>query len=137
MPDHYDIIKDITNDEEETQDEISLFLSKIKNKYSNNTEQKHLNQMYDIGILVANKEFNKEKLSIKLTKFIDDRTKDTIRKVKNAKRNRLINAFKQGVEDGLSDEYRLAYNDSNEYQYTKEKLQKRAHIDKVLDNFNF
>ena len=43
-------------------DEISNFLSKIQNKYSGNAEQKHLNQLYNIGILCVNKSFNHKKL---------------------------------------------------------------------------
>ena len=41
---------------------------------------------------------------------------------------------KKGIEDGLSDEYRLAYDSANKYQYTDvEKLKKRAQIDKILN----
>lgn len=121
--------------ENNTDDEIAMFLSKIQNKYSDNTDQKHLNQMYDIGILVANRDFNREKLIKKLTKIIDERTREHIKKVRVVKRTQLVEAFKKGIEDGMSDEYRLAYDNSNAYQYNSEKLQKRAHIDSVLDNF--
>ena len=116
-------------------DEISNFLSKIQNKYSGNTQQKHLNQMYEIGILMTNKRFNRHKLIQKLTKIIEERTYDPIKKIKDHKHKILINALKKGVEDGMSEDYRMAYNKSGEYIYNTEKLKKRAYIDSILDNF--
>lgn len=118
-----------------TNDEISFFLSKIQNKYSDNAEQKHLNQLYDIGILCVNKNFNQQKLVEKITKIIEERSQDSIKRIRDNKRAALINAFKKGIEDASSDTYRLAYDDSNRYQYDSEKLKKRAHIDGVLNNF--
>ena len=47
----------------------------------------------------------------------------------------LIDALKKGMEDGVSEIYRSAYNDSNIYNYDDKKLKKRAHIDYVLNNF--
>lgn len=122
-------------DDEITSDEISSFLSKIQNKYSGNAEQKHLNQLYDIGILCVNKSFNHQKLVEKLTKIIEDRSQDPLKKIRDHKRSSLIAAFKKGIEDGLSDDYRLAYDSSNRYQYDSDKLKKRAHINSILDNF--
>ncbi|VBB18311.1 hypothetical protein YASMINEVIRUS_774 [Yasminevirus sp. GU-2018] len=121
---------------EVTSDEISSFLSKIQNKYSGNAEQKHLNQMYDIGILITNKTFNHQKLVQKLTKIIEDRSRDPIKKVREHKRRTLIDALKKGVEDGMSEEYRMAYDNCSKYKYDSEKLKKRAHIDSVLDSFD-
>jgi hypothetical protein len=117
-------------------DEISSFLSKIENKYSGNADQKHLNQMYDIGILVVNKNFNQKKLIQKITKIIEDRSKDQLKTIRELKRKSLMDAFKQGIEDASSPEYRYAYDDANQYQYSKEKLKKRAYIDGLLDKFN-
>lgn len=122
--------KVMTND-----DDISSFLEKIKNKYSGNAEQKHLNQLYDIGILCVNKSFNRQKLIRTLTKLIDERCKDPVKQIRDNKRAALIEAFKKGIEDASSEEYRLAYDNSNKYQYNKEKLVVRARIDKVIDNF--
>lgn len=122
-------------DDEITSDEISSFLSKIQNKYSGNAEQKHLNQLYDIGILCVNKSFNHQKLVEKLTKIIEERSQDPLKKIRDHKRATLIAAFKKGIEDGLSEDYRSAYDGSNRYQYDSEKLKKRAHIDSVLNNF--
>lgn len=116
-----------------TNDDITNFLSKIQNKYSGNAEQKHLNQLYDIGIMVANKNYNRDKLIKKLTKIVEDRSDDPIKKVREYKRVMLLEAFEKGIGDGLSDEYRLAYDKTNRYQYDSEKLKKRAHIDSVLN----
>lgn len=118
-----------------TSDEISSFISRIQNKYSNNAEQKHLNQMYDIGILIVNKEFNKDKLIDKLTKIIEKRSWDPLKKVREHKKKTLLNALQQGIDDAMSDEYRFAYNISNRYSYDSDKLKKRARIDSVLENF--
>jgi len=122
----------VMNDDD---DDISTFLEKIKNKYSGNAEQKHLNQMYDIGILCVNKSFNRQKMIKTLTKLIDERSKDPVKQIRDNKRAALIEAFKKGIDDASSHEYRLAYDNSNKYQYNKEKLLIRARIDKVVDNF--
>jgi len=116
-------------------DDVSSFLSKIHNKYSGNAEQKHLNQLYDIGILCVNKSFDHRKLVEKLTKIIDDRSQDPLKHIRDHKRTTLIAAFKKGIEDGLSDEYRSAYDNSNRYRYDSDKLKKRARIDNMLKNF--
>lgn len=126
----------INTDNVNLSDEISIFLSKIQNKYSGGAYQKHLNQMYDIGILVTNKDFNKDKLVKKLTHIIEIKSNDSIKKVRDSKRKALLQAFKRGIKDGLSDDYRLAYDESNTYQYDSYKIKKRAHIDYVLDNFD-
>jgi hypothetical protein len=123
------------NESQITTDEIASFLSKIKNKYSGNAERKHLNQMYDIGILCMNKKFNQQKLVNLLSKLIEDRSNDPIKKIRDEKRASLIAAFKKGIEDASSDDYRMAYDESNRYQYDSEKLKKRAHIDSILDKF--
>jgi hypothetical protein len=126
--------KSVVNDDNKS-DEISQFLSRIQNKYSGNAEQKHLNQLYDIGIMCVNKKFNHQKLTQKLAKIIDERSCDPLKTVRDSKRDALISAFKQGILDGLSDEYRLAYDNSNTYQYDSEKLKKRAHMDFLLKSF--
>ena len=115
-------------------DEISNFLSKIQNKYSGNAEQKHLNQLYNIGILCVNKSFNHKKLVEKLTKIINERCNDPIQKIRESKKASLIEAFKKGISDGLSDEYRMAYDNSNKYIYDTEKIKKRALIDNLLNS---
>ena len=117
-------------------DEIGSFLSRMQNKYSGNADQKHLNQLYDIGILITNKSFNKKKLIHKINKIIDDRSRDPIKKVSELKRIELVSALKRGIKDGMSDEYRFAYDKNNTYQYDSEKLKKRAHIDSVLNHFS-
>ena len=126
---------DLHENNEINGEDISCFLSKIQNKYSGNAEQKHLNQLYDIGILCANKTFNHKKLVDKLSKIIEERSNDPIQKVRDTKRISLTNAFKKGIEDGSSEEYRSAYNNYNKYQYDSEKLKKRAHIDNVLNHY--
>jgi len=126
---------DLNSDERIMNDEISSYLGKITNKYSGNAEQKHLNQLYDIGILIVNNSFNHQKLAKKLTKIIEDRSFDTIKQVQDHKRQSLLDALKRGIEDGNSPEYRMAYDNTNRYQYDSEKLKKRAHIDSVLTNF--
>lgn len=116
-------------------DEIAVFLSKIQNKYSGNADQKHLNQLYDIGILIANKNFNHHKIVQKITKIIEERSQDSIKKIRDYKRHHLIEALKKGIEDGLSEEYRFAYDSSNKYVFNSERLKKRAYIDSVLNSF--
>lgn len=116
-------------------DEIATLLSKIQNKYSGNAEQKHLNQLYDIGILIVNKNFNHHKIVQKLTKIIEERSRDPIKKIRDYKRQNLLDALKQGIVDGLSEEYRFAYNDTNKYIFNSERLKKRAYIDSVLNGF--
>ena len=70
-----------------------------------------------------------------LTKVIDERSKDPIKKIRDEKRSALIAAFKRGVDDASSEEYRMAYDNSNRYQYDSDKLKKRAYIDSIIDNF--
>ena len=129
--DDYNNIK-MNNDD--YNNEIDLFLSKIQNKYSGNAYQKDLNQLYDVGILVVNKNFDRKKIVKKIKKMIKERSKDPIKQVRDAKKVSLFEAFKQGIKDAQSDVYRLAYDNTNTYQYDIEKLTKRAHIDSVLDS---
>lgn len=82
-------------------DEITEFLHRIQNKYSNNTEHKHLKQLYDIGLKISNRNFNREKLINILTKLIDKCSQDPIQQVREYKRKKLLDAFKKGVNDGL------------------------------------
>lgn len=128
-------IEELNNRNKNTEDEISSFLAKIQNKYSGDAEMKHLNQMYDIGIMIVNKNFNHQKLIQKLTKIIEKRSRDPIPQVREHKRRTLIDALKRGIQDASSDVYRYAYDNTNIYQYDAEKLAKRAHIDRVLDHF--
>jgi hypothetical protein len=114
--------------------ESEIFLSKLLNKYSGNAEKKHLNQMYDIGLIISNKKFDEEKMVEKLTKIIKERTDHPVSEVKEEKRKVLINALIRGIEDGLSTEYREAYDDGQCYRYenNREKLSKRGYIDSFL-----
>lgn len=115
--------------------DIRNFLGKISNKYSNQADQKHLNQLYNIGIAVANKKFNKEKLIPKLEKIIEERSYNPIPEIQESTRMSLIDAFKKGISDGSSDEYKKGFNDANQYQVTsKEKLYKRGYIDGVISS---
>lgn len=124
------------NNNNETKNiDVTDLLAMIQNKYSNNAEQKHLNQLYDIGILTVNHPFNYDKLIQKLTKIIDERSYDPVKKIREAKRVSLINAFKQGVQDAMTDEYRNAYDGLNRYRFNAECLKKKGHIDSVLDHF--
>ena len=118
-----------------TCDEISEFLSQMHNKYSNNAEKKYLNQMYEIGILVANKKFNQQKLTDVINKILEKKSNDPIKKIRDEKRKSLLDAFKHGIEDGMSDDYMMAYNNSNKYQYDAEKLKKRARLDYLMNQF--
>jgi len=126
---------DIHNQNETKNIDVTDLLAMIQNKYSNNAEQKHLNQLYDIGILTVNHPFNYDKLIQKLTKIIDERSYDPVKKIREAKRVSLINAFKQGIQDASTDEYRNAYDGLNRYRFNAECLKKKGHIDSVLDHF--
>ncbi len=127
---------DSNKDYKNMSEDISSFLAKIYNKYSDNAQQKHLNQMYNIGILVANKNFKRDKLTRIIEKIIQERSQDPIKKIKEQKRKSLIDAFKKGINDATSEEYLMAYDSSNKYQYDKDKLKKRAQLDYLLDTFN-
>ena len=83
-------------------DEVSEFLFRIQNKYSGDTERKHLRQLYDIGLKISNRNFNREKLIIMLTKLIDRGSYDKIHKVREYKRKKLLEAFMKGVDNGLN-----------------------------------
>ena len=124
-----------SHDTTATEIEIESFLGKIQNKYSGNADQKHLNQMYDIGILISNKDHNKQKMAIKLAKLVEERSADPIKLVREYKRNKLLDALQQGIKDGSSDIYRHAYGVNSQYQYTPDTLAIRAHIDRVLNDF--
>ena len=83
-------------------DEVSEFLFRIQNKYSGDTERKHLRQLYDIGLKISNRNFNREKLIIMLTKLIDRGSYDKIHKIREYKRKKLLEAFMKGVDNGLN-----------------------------------
>lgn len=118
-----------------TGDEISSYLAQLHNKYSNNAEKKCLNQMYNIGVLVANKKFNQQKLTEVINKLLDKKSDDPIKKIRDDKRKSLLDAFKHGVKDGMSDDYMMVYDDSNKYNCDSEKLKKRARLDCLMNQF--
>lgn len=116
-------------------DEVDEFLNKISNKYSGNADMKYLNQMYDIGIMMSNKNFDKERLADKLSKIIDRKADHPIKRIRLHKKQQLLKALQQGIDDGASDEYRQAYDNAGKYQYDdKTNLVIRARIDAVLNN---
>lgn len=120
----------------EIEEEIEKFLGKIQNKYSGNAEQKHLNQMYDIGILISNRKHNRQKMATKIAKIVEERSADPIKLTREHKRHALLEALQKGIEDGTSETYRNAYDNSSKYSYDKDRLETRAHIDKVLNIFH-
>ena len=114
---------------------ISSILSTIYNKYSGGAEQKHLCQLYDIGVILVNRKFNKIKIIQKINKIIDDRSYDVIKEARKHKKIQLIKALRRGITDAMSKEYRMAYNNSNEYRYDDEMICIRARIESVLHAF--
>ena len=123
------------NDAEDS-DEISDFLSKMHNKYSGNADQKNLNRFYDIGILMTNKKFNKEKMLRKLNNILDEKSQSEIKEIRESKKLSLLKALEKGIEDGMSPEYREAYDSANKYRFSdRDKLKKRAYIDGVVNKF--
>jgi hypothetical protein len=113
--------------------EINDFLSELTNKYSGNANQKDLNELYDIGLYVANVNYNKDKMIDKIDKIVEKKAKSEIKVISENKKKELLEAFKNGIRDGSSNEYRLAYNKSNKYQYNKKKLSIRGRINGVLN----
>lgn len=109
------------------------FLSELSNKYSGNVEQKNLNEIYDIGLMIANKKFNQDKMIEKVSSIINKKAHSEISDIFISRKNQLIEALNNGIRDGKSDEYRLAYNSSNKYQYDKKSLTIRGRIDGVLN----
>lgn len=87
-------------------DDVSEFLFRIQNKYSNNTEKIQLKKLYDIGYKISTRQFNREKLINTLTKLIDNMSRDSIKKIREYKRKRLLDAFKKGINDGLTNSHR-------------------------------
>lgn len=115
-------------------DEVSEMLNKISNKYTNDADMKHLNQIYDIGIMMANRKFNKHKLANKLSEIIDKYTYHPINDIREHKKKQLMTALQQGIDDGNSDDYRMAYDNAGKYKYNdKSSLIIRARIDAILD----
>lgn len=113
--------------------EITKYLNILLNKYSGNTYQNDLNELYDIGILIVNGKYEGDRETIvkKLTNIIMTKSKDYIG---GGKKRDLLQALQRGMQDGLSDDYRLAYDNKNTYQYNSEKLKVRGHIDRVLND---
>jgi hypothetical protein len=100
------LISDIQfNDGYIDNDEVSAFLFRIQNKYSNNTEKKQLRQLYEIGLKISSRQFNRNELINILTKLIDKGSRDSIQKVREYKRKKLLDAFKKGINDGLKNIY--------------------------------
>jgi uncharacterized protein YpuA (DUF1002 family) len=122
--------------DDDNNDDIKNILLKLENKYSGNAEQKHLNEMYDIGLLISNKEIDHKKMTIKLNNLIEKKAKSDIRELYERKKKSLIEALNHGINDGSSVEYRLAYDNSNKYQYNKRAISIRGRIDGVLNTLN-
>ncbi len=84
-------------------DEFNTILSEIENKYSYSVDKQHLEQMYDIGIMMVNRKFNIKIVDV-LTNIIDDLTDDLIEDIRLEKRNELITALQNGIKDGIKND---------------------------------
>ena len=108
--------------------EITNILSNLHDKYTNNIEQSTLNRLYNIGILIINKNYDHNKLVQILTDMITKLSADEIKENERIKRIKLIDALKSGINDATAIEYKTTYNN---YDF----LVKRALRDRVLDDY--
>ncbi len=112
-----------------THNDITDIITKLYNKYTYNIDQKYYNQLYDIGIIIVNKNYDHNKLVHKLTNLIAKLSCDNNTENERNKRVHLINALKKGITDATTNEYRTTYNN---YDF----LVKRALRDRVLDDYD-
>jgi len=100
-------------------EELNNILTEIESKYSYSVDKQHLEQMYDIGILMVNKKFNIKIVDV-LTNIIDNLTDDLTEEIRIEKRNELITALQNGIKDGIKD---------------TENIKNKSYIDRLLNDF--
>ena len=115
------------------EDDISSFLTSKINKYSTTQPVEMMNKMYSMGIFITNHKFDMNMLIKKLDIILDNYSESPLPNVKKSKRGQLINSLIKGIEDGNSNAYRNAYDESGKYVMTELMLQKRATIDRMND----
>jgi hypothetical protein len=135
-----DTYKKIYNNEYDktNSNNVSDHLNVIFSKYTDTADFKDLEQFYNVGILMANKPYNKEKMILKLKQIIDKRSKDDVPEIAKKKRKKMLESMNKGFGDSMDKSIRDAYDLNGKYNYDQNKsnLMKRARIDAVLKRSN-
>jgi hypothetical protein len=112
---------------------ISAHLGTMFSKYADSAHPLDLEQFYNVGVLIANRPFDRERMVEKLNKQIDERSKDEVIAIQRNKRAQLLEKINRGFQDSLNEKTRNAYDLNGKYNYgDRERLRIRARIDALL-----
>jgi hypothetical protein len=118
---------------------ISNHLGTMFSKYTDSADPNDLEQFYNVGILIANKPFNRERMVSKLRRIITDKSKDDVIEIQQNKRIQLLEKMNQGYQNSLDRNIRDAYDVNGIYNYStehRERLRNRARIDATIKRMN-
>jgi hypothetical protein len=118
---------------------VSDHLKSLFTRYADSADPTDLEQFYDVGILMANKPFNREIMILKLNRLIDQRSGDDVIEIRRNKKKQLLTSIGEGFRDSKDDAIMNAYDLKGVYGYdlpNRHRLRKRARIDGILKKGN-
>lgn len=113
----------------------SIRLGTMFSKYVDSAHPLDLEQFYNVGIMIANRPFNRERMIDKLSSLINERSCDEVYEIQQNKREQLLDSLNQGFQDSLDPKIRNGYDMIGKYNYdsyNRNRLSVRARIDGIL-----
>lgn len=123
-----------SNKETDSKNNVDNHLNELNKIYTSDALPKHLDIMYEIGVVMTYKKYDKKKMSDKINTLIEKYSEDEIDKIKDRKRTQLINELKQAIYDCCDDNIIYAFDSKGNYMYDYyniNRLEKRARIDAI------
>jgi hypothetical protein len=112
-------------------------LSELDREYTNDALSEHLTMMYEIGVRMSFKEFDKEKMESKLNDIIEQFSQDNIDDIRLRKRSQLLAELRRAISDSKDSTIMKAYDEKGEYMYyDTDRLKRRAIIDAIKYKHN-
>lgn len=114
---------------------VSSHLGIMFSKYAESAHPLDLEQFYNVGVLIANKPFNRDKMVDRLGCLIEERSKDEVTDIQRKKREQLLECMNKGFMDSTNEKVRNAYDLNGKYNYNNShryRLRIRARIDGLL-----
>lgn len=120
--------------ETDSKNNVDNHLNELNKIYTSDALPKHLDIMYEIGVVMTYKKYDKKKMSDKINTLIEKYSEDEIDKIKDRKKTQLINELKQAIYDCCDDNIIYAFDSKGNYMYDYyniNRLEKRARIDAI------
>lgn len=113
--------------------DVSSHLGSMFSKYADSAHPHDIEQFYNVGVMIANRPFDRDRMIDKLNHLIFERSKDKVVAIQRNKRSQLLDSMNRGFQDSLNEKIRNAYDLNGKYNYdNRDRLRKRARIDALL-----